>query len=210
MEPFSKLAGIIAPIDRSNVDTDQIIPKQFLKKVGRQGFGKHLFHNWRFLDDNGEKINPDFILNKPEYNGVQMLVARENFGSGSSREHAAWALADYGLKVVIAPSFADIFFNNCFNNGILPVRLKSAEIDALFEKALQCEEITVDLPAQTVTTQDKLSFSFQIDSFNKECLLKGINNIGWTLQFMTMIEEYEQLLNNNRPWNQVKKEGDCK
>lgn len=179
-------------MDRANVDTDQIIPKQFLKRIERTGFGEFLFFDWRFLE-NGEP-DPAFELNRPEAQGATILVARENFGSGSSREHAVWALADYGFRCVIAPKFADIFYNNSFKNGLLPIVLSESEIDQLFDLAVENPgfEATVDLPEQTVTVTDRFSAKFAIDPFRKDCLLEGIDEIGLTLQHLDKIIEYEQ------------------
>lgn len=201
MDPFMTLTSVAAPLDRSNVDTDAIIPKQFLRKIERTGFGKHLFHEWRYLDYEGTKENPDFILNKAPYNKARILLARENFGCGSSREHAPWALYDFGFRCIIAPSFADIFYNNCIKNGILLVRLAPDEVDQLFAVAAFAGSgmIGVDLDKQVVCTQGK-KFSFQIDAFNKECLLKGLDQIGWTLQYADDIKAYEDRLALERPW----------
>ncbi|GHA07176.1 3-isopropylmalate dehydratase small subunit [Oceanisphaera arctica] len=192
MSGFKQLTGIAAPLDAANVDTDQIIPKQFLQKVTRSGFGKHLFHDSRFLDDAGEQPNPEFVLNQAPYDKAVILLARENFGCGSSREHAPWALADFGLQAVIAPSFADIFYGNAINNGMVPVRLTDAEVDALFAYVTvnKGADITVDLEAQQVRAGD-LSFSFEIDEFRRFCLLNGLDNIGLTLQHQDQIDAYE-------------------
>ena len=192
MSGFKQLTGIAAPLDAANVDTDQIIPKQFLQKVTRSGFGQHLFHDSRFLDDAGLEPNPDFVLNQAPYDKAVILLARENFGCGSSREHAPWALADFGLQAVIAPSFADIFYGNAINNGMVPVRLTDAEVDALFAyaSANKGAEITVDLEAQQVRAGD-LSFSFEIDEFRRYCLLNGLDNIGLTLQHQDQIDSFE-------------------
>ncbi|MFP2771017.1 3-isopropylmalate dehydratase small subunit [Oceanisphaera sp. KMM 10153] len=192
MSGFKKLTGIAAPLDAANVDTDQIIPKQFLQKVTRSGFGKHLFHDSRFLDDAGEQPNPEFVLNQTPYDKAVILLSRENFGCGSSREHAPWALADFGLQAVIAPSFADIFYGNAINNGMVPVRLTDAEVDALFAyvTANKGADITVDLEAQQVRAGE-LSFSFEIDEFRRYCLLNGLDNIGLTLQHQDQIDAYE-------------------
>ncbi|MBM7455431.1 3-isopropylmalate/(R)-2-methylmalate dehydratase small subunit [Oceanisphaera litoralis] len=192
MSGFKQLTGIAAPLDAANVDTDQIIPKQFLQKVTRSGFGKHLFHDSRFLDDAGEQPNPEFVLNQPPYDQAVILLARENFGCGSSREHAPWALADFGLQVVIAPSFADIFYGNAINNGMVPVRLTDAEVDALFAyiTANKGASITVDLEAQQVRAGE-LCFSFEIDEFRRYCLLNGLDNIGLTLQHQEQIDAFE-------------------
>lgn len=187
-----KHSGIVVPLDAANVDTDAIIPKQFLQKVTRTGFGQHLFNDWRFLDDAGQQPNPDFILNQPEFKGASILLTRENFGCGSSREHAPWALTDYGFKVVIAPSFADIFYGNSFNNQLLPVTLSEAEIDELFAQveAAPGMSFTVDLETQTVQAGDK-SYSFELDSFRRHCMMNGLDSIGLTLQHEAAISEYE-------------------
>lgn len=192
MSGFKQLTGIAAPLDAANVDTDQIIPKQFLQKVTRSGFGKHLFHDSRFLDDAGEQPNPEFVLNQPPYDKAVILLARENFGCGSSREHAPWALADFGLQAVIAPSFADIFYGNAINNGMVPVRLTEEQVDALFQyaKANKGAEITVDLEAQQVRAGE-LNFPFEIDEFRRYCLLNGLDNIGLTLQHQEQIDAFE-------------------
>ena len=191
-----------APLDRINVDTDQIIPKQFLKKIERTGFGVHLFHDWRYLDDEGTQLNPDFVLNYPRYQGAQILLTRENFGCGSSREHAPWALHDYGFKCVIASSFADIFFNNCRKNGILAVVLQPDEMQALFVEVEAHEgcQLTVNLLQQSVITPKGKKFSFEVDQFAKNCLLNGLDDIGWTLQFEEKIEAYEQKARSQQPW----------
>ena len=191
-----------APLDRINVDTDQIIPKQFLKKIERTGFGVHLFHDWRYLDDEGTQLNPDFVLNYPRYQGAQILLTRENFGCGSSREHAPWALHDYGFKCVIASSFADIFFNNCRKNGILAVVLQPEEVQALFVEVEAHEgcQLTVDLLQQSVITPEGKKFSFEVDQFAKNSLLNGLDDIGWTLQFEEKIEDYEQKARSQQPW----------
>ena len=192
MQEFKQHTGLAAPLDAANVDTDQIIPKQFLQKVSKLGFGKHLFHDWRFLDDAGEQPNPEFVLNAPRYAGASILLARENFGNGSSREHAPWALADYGLRAIIAPSFADIFYGNSLNNGLLVVRLKADEVDALFKlvEANEGQTITVDLENQQVRAGD-LSFNFEIDEFRRYCIMNGLDNIGLTLQHGDAIDAYE-------------------
>ncbi|MEJ2765806.1 3-isopropylmalate dehydratase small subunit [Photobacterium sp. MCCC 1A19761] len=193
MTGFKQHTGLVVPLDAANVDTDAIIPKQFLQKVTRTGFGKHLFHDWRFLDDAGEQPNPDFVMNAPRYQGASILLARENFGCGSSREHAPWALADYGIQVMIAPSFADIFYGNSINNQMVPVRLSDTEVDELFTfvTANEGAEITVDLEAMTVTANGK-QYSFEIDEFRRHCLLNGLDNIGLTLQHEDKIAEYER------------------
>lgn len=192
MQEFKQHTGLAAPLDAANVDTDQIIPKQFLQKVSKLGFGKHLFHDWRFLDDAGEQPNPEFILNAPRYQGASILLARENFGNGSSREHAPWALADYGLRAIIAPSFADIFYGNALNNGLLVVRLKPEEVDALFKlvEANEDQTITVDLEHQQVRAGE-LCFDFAIDEFRRYCIMNGLDNIGLTLQHGDAIDAYE-------------------
>ena len=209
MEIFETLTGIVAPLDRSNVDTDAIIPKQFLKSIKRSGFGPNLFDAWRYLDhgepgmDNSQRpLNPEFVLNQPRYRGAQILLARDNFGCGSSREHAPWALQDYGFRVIIAPSFADIFFNNCFKNGVLPIVLDAQTVDALF-KEVSAEEgykLTVDLAAQTITTPSQQSIPFEVDAFRKHCLLNGLDDIGLTLQHVDDIKVYEQRRANEAPW----------
>lgn len=192
MQPFSTHTGLVAPLDRVNVDTDQMVPKQFLKGLTREGFGRVLFYDWRYLK--GEVPNPDFVLNWPRYQGASILLTRANFGCGSSREHAPWAVLDYGFRVVIAPSFADIFYNNCFKNGLLPVTLADPEVDRLFERTEQNEgyRLTVDLESQTVTDQSGLRFSFSIDPFRKESLLKGLDDIGRTLEHEDKIAAYEK------------------
>ncbi|WP_323896956.1 3-isopropylmalate dehydratase small subunit [Aeromonas allosaccharophila] len=192
MTGFKQHKGIVVPLDSANVDTDAIIPKQFLQKVNRIGFGKHLFHDWRFLDDAGQQPNPEFVLNQPQFAGASILLARENFGCGSSREHAPWALADYGFRTVIAPSFADIFYGNAINNGMVPVRLKEEEVDALFQlvAAQPGIEIEVDLEANQVRA-GSLSFGFEIDEFRRYCLLNGLDAIGLTLQHEAAISAFE-------------------
>ena len=202
MQPFQTLTATAAKLDQVNVDTDQIIPKQFLKKIERTGFGIHLFHDWRFLDDAGQKTNPDFILNQSRYQGAQILVAGDNFGCGSSREHAPWALLDYGFRSIIAPSFADIFYNNCAKNGILLVVLSEASVQQLFteiEENVGCE-LTVDLPNQKVQSPKGLEFSFEIDPFVKHRLLNGLDDIGWTLQYQSEIESFESNYQKQAPW----------
>lgn len=202
MEAFVKHTGLVAAIDRANIDTDAIIPKQFLKKVERSGFGKHLFHDWRYLDEDETKINTEFILNKPEFAGASILLARDNFGCGSSREHAPWALADYGFKVIIAVSFADIFYNNGLKNGILMVRLSPHQLDTLFNYANQGSgaKITADLQKQIVIDPDGNEYNFGIDGFSKECLLKGMDSIGFSEQFMDKILIYEESKQQEHPW----------
>lgn len=189
---FTVHTGRACPLDQANVDTDQIIPKQFLTGVTRTGYGKHLFHDWRYLDLHEQEPNPDFVVNKPEYAGASILLSRENFGCGSSREHAPWALADFGFDVVIATSFADIFYGNCINNQLLPIALSSAQMDELFAavKADPALEIVVDLPAQTVTAGE-LTFSFDILAHHKNNLIKGLDAIGQTLELTSTIEEFE-------------------
>lgn len=189
MEPFTVIKSKATPLDRVNVDTDQIVPKQFLKLINRTGFGKYLFYDWRF--DRDGKPRSDFVLNNPKYAGRQILLTRDNFGSGSSREHAAWAILDYGFRAIIAPSFADIFYNNCFKNGILPVRLKPDEVDYLFKN--EDLEIEIDLAKQNVTIQggDRRMY-FEIDEFRKKLLLEGLDSIGLTLQLEEHIANYER------------------
>lgn len=209
MEKFTTLQALVAPLDRPNVDTDAIIPKQFLKSIRRSGFGPNLFDGWRYLDhgepgqdNSGRLLNPDFVLNQPRYEGARILLGRENFGCGSSREHAVWALEDYGFRVVIAPSFADIFFSNCFKNGVLPIVLDPARIDALFEAvaATPGYRLTVDLQAQTVTTPDGEVLDFEVDPFRKHCLLEGLDDIGLTLQHADAIRAYEERRRTEAPW----------
>ena len=209
MDKFEKITGIVAPMDRANVDTDAIIPKQFLKSIKRSGFGPNLFDEWRYLDhgepgkDNSNRpLNPDFVLNQPRYQGASILLGRENFGCGSSREHAPWALLDFGFRVVIAPSFADIFFNNCFKNSILPIVLDEAIIDRLFRDVADSEGYTlaVDLGAQTITTPGGEVIGFEVDEFRKYCLLNGLDDIGLTLQHVDDIRRYEQRRKQETPW----------
>lgn len=192
MEPFVEHTGLAAPLDAANVDTDQIIPKQFLKRIERAGFGQFLFFDWRFKDNGSE--NPDFSLNEPQYRGASILIAGANFGCGSSREHAPWALLDYGFRVLIAPSFADIFRSNCYKNGILPIELSSGDAARLRRQAETRDgfQLTVNLPKQTVSDPDGKTYSFEMDSFRKEFLLKGLDDIGWTLQYERDIAEYEK------------------
>lgn len=201
MEPFKKHTGIMAPLDRANVDTDQIIPKQFLKKIERTGFGVHLFHDWRYEDDDEKIENSEFVLNREPYRKSTILLSRENFGCGSSREHAPWALADFGFRAVIAPSYADIFFNNCFKNGILPVILKAGEVDELFNFAASNEgaPIEVDLETQKVIAGEK-SYSFEVDPFRKENLLNGRDDISLTLKYEGEIEGFEKEYFNRHPY----------
>ncbi len=192
MAGFQKHTGLVVPLDAANIDTDAIIPKQFLQKVNRIGFGKHLFHDWRFLDDSGEQANPDFVMNHPRYQGASILLARENFGCGSSREHAPWALADYGIQVMIAPSFADIFYGNSINNQMVPVRLTEQEVDEIFQyvQANEGAQVTVDLEKMLVTANGR-EYGFEIDEFRRHCLLNGLDNIDLTLQHEGKIAEYE-------------------
>jgi len=189
---FTQHTGLVAPLDAANVDTDAIIPKQFLQKVTRIGFGQHLFNDWRFIDDAGKIPNPDFVLNKPLYKGTSILLTRENFGCGSSREHAPWALTDFGFRVVIAPSFADIFYSNSFNNQLLLVKLSEAQIDELFQLVEQQPGInfTVDLEAMTIQAGEK-TYTFELDSFRRHCMLNGLDSIGLTLQHEASIGSYE-------------------
>ena len=193
MNSFTKLTGLVAPLDRVNVDTDQIIPKQFIKWLTREGYGRKLFLDWRYLGD-GETPNPEFVLNAPRYQGASVLVARANFGCGSSREHAPWALLDYGFRAILAPSFADIFFNNCCKNGILLVILSDPQIDEIFRRVAATEgySLTVDLQTQTVTDGAGLRFEFTVDPFRRECLLNGWDDIGLTLRIADRITDYEK------------------
>ncbi len=209
MKPFKQVTGIVAPLDRANVDTDAIIPKQFLKSIKRSGFGPNLFDGWRYLDhgepgmDNAKRpLNPDFVLNQPRYKGASVLLARENFGCGSSREHAPWALEDFGFRVIIAPSYADIFFNNCFKNGILPIVLAADKVDVLFKETLATPgySLTVDLPAQTIRRPNGQEWAFEVESFRKYCLENGLDDIGLTLQHVDDIRRYEERRKNEAPW----------
>ena len=192
MQPFTTHTGMVAPLDRVNVDTDQMMPKQFCKLLTREGYGKFLFYDWRYLAS--EKANPDFVLNWPRYQGASILLTRANFGCGSSREHAPWGVLDYGFRVVIGPSFADIFYNNCFKNGILPVALPAAQVDELFRRTEQNlgYRLTVDLPNQTITDHLGLKLSFEIGAFRKETLLKGLDEIGLSLEREAEIAAYEE------------------
>lgn len=194
MEAFRKLEALAATLDRADVDTDQIIPKQFLKKIERTGFGQHLFHDWRFLDDAGTKPNPDFALNQERFSGAQILLARDNFGCGSSREHAPWALLDYGFRSIIAPSFADIFYNNCFKNGMLPVVLPTEQVDELFEVVAgnPGQRLVVDLEAKQVRVPGGATYSFEVNDFRRECLLNGWDDIGLTLRHEAKISAFEK------------------
>ncbi|MCO7522540.1 MULTISPECIES: 3-isopropylmalate dehydratase small subunit [unclassified Pseudomonas] len=209
MKAFTQHTGLVAPLDRANVDTDQIIPKQFLKSIKRTGFGPNLFDEWRYLDvgqpyqDNSKRpLNQEFVLNHARYQGASVLLARENFGCGSSREHAPWALDEYGFRSVIAPSFADIFFNNSFKNGLLPIILDAAEVDALFKQveANPGYQLTIDLEAQAVTRPDGKVLKFEIDAFRKHCLLNGLDDIGLTLQDSEAIKAFEGKHRASQPW----------
>ena len=209
MDKFETFTGIVCPLDRSNVDTDAIIPKQFLKSIKRSGFGPNLFDEWRYLDhgepgmDNSTRpLNPDFVLNQARYHDASILLGRDNFGCGSSREHAVWALLDDGFRVVIAPSFADIFFNNCFKNGVLPIVLPGATIDALFAATglTPGYSLKVDLQAQQIITPDQGAIGFEIDAFRKACLLQGLDDIGLTLQHADAIRAFERQRRQDAPW----------
>jgi 3-isopropylmalate/(R)-2-methylmalate dehydratase small subunit len=209
MEPFKAFTGIVVPIDRANVDTDAIIPKQYLKSIKRSGFGANLFDDWRYLDPgdpgadpSARRPNPDFVLNLPRFQGAQILLARENFGCGSSREHAVWALQDFGIKVVIAPSFADIFFSNCFKNGVLPIVVPEPVVDRLFAEVADQEgfALTIDLAAQSIETPASERLSFAVDPFRKDCLLRGLDEIGLTLQHADAIRAYERRRAAEAPW----------
>ncbi|VAX35528.1 3-isopropylmalate dehydratase small subunit [hydrothermal vent metagenome] len=202
IQPINKHTGIVAPLDRANVDTDAIIPKQFLRKIERTGFGVHLFHEWRYTDYEGTQENGDFILNKFDYRNATILLTRDNFGCGSSREHAPWALADFGFRIIIAPSFADIFYNNCVKNGILLICLDSSEIENLFQQVMAKPkaELTADLEKQVLIDTEKKEYTFEINAFAKECLLNGLDQIGWTLQFEYKIKEYEENLKREKSW----------
>lgn len=192
MRPFTVHQGIVVALDRANVDTDQIIPKQFLKRIERTGFGQFLFFDWRFLDSGAD--NPNFELNQPQAKGGSILLARRNFGSGSSREHAVWALDDYGFRVVLAPSFADIFFNNCFKNGVLPITLSEAEIDDLFRRTAshQSYRLNVDLQKMTISDDFGLTLNFEVQEFRRHCLLNGLDDIGLTLAHEDKITQFER------------------
>ncbi len=209
MKKFTNLDGLVVPLDRANVDTDAIIPKQFLKSIKRSGFGPNAFDEWRYLDhgepgmDNSKRqLNQEFVLNHPRYQGAEVLLARENFGCGSSREHAPWALEDYGFRVIIAPSFADIFFNNCFKNGLLPIKLDAAILDELF-RAVEANEgykLQVDLESQVIVTPDGKEISFDVDAFRKHCLVNGMDDIGLTLQHVADIKVFEEKHRSLQPW----------
>src|SRR5712691_4198761 len=200
MESFTTLTGLVAPLDRVNVNTDEITPARFLKSIRRTGFVNALFANWRYLKDGTP--NPDFVLNQPRYQGVSILLAGDNFGCGSSREHAPWAILEYGFRCLIAPSFADIFYNNCFNNGILPVTLDSFTVRELFNEVAANEGYTlhIDLAAQTVTTPSGRAIHFDIDGFRKNALLQGLDNIGWTFSHSDEIATYEERRKQEVPW----------
>tara|TARA_R110002167_G_scaffold110677_7_gene281438 strand:+ start:11397 stop:12044 length:648 start_codon:yes stop_codon:yes gene_type:complete len=209
MRKFTKESGLVMPLDRSNVDTDFIIPKQFLKSIKRSGFGVNLFDEHRYMDkgepgrDNSQRpLNTDFVLNQPRYKGASVLLARENFGCGSSREHAPWALDDYGFRIILAPSYADIFFNNCFKNGILPIVLDKEIIDSLFAKVEAQEgfSLTADLEAQQIELPDGERIPFNVDAFRKDCLINGLDDIGLTLQDADKIKAFEQNWRNTSPW----------
>ena len=209
MEKFTVLDGLVAPLDRANVDTDAIIPKQFLKSIKRTGFGPNLFDEWRYLDrgepgaDNSARpLNPDFVLNRSRYQGAQVLLGRENFGCGSSREHAPWALQNYGFRALIAPSFADIFYNNCFKNGLLPIVLEKETVDDMFRvcDARPGYRLRIDLAAQRVHTPDGHTLEFEVDAFRKHCLLEGLDEVGLTLQHADAIRAYEARHRQEAPW----------
>ncbi len=209
MQAFTQLNGLVVPLDRANVDTDAIIPKQFLKSIKRSGFGPNAFDEWRYLehgepgmDNSKRKINPDFVLNQARYQGASVLLARENFGCGSSREHAPWALEDYGFRVIIAPSFADIFFNNCFKNGMLPIVLSADDVDALFKETEASEgyKLNIDLSEQSITSPSDKSYKFDVDAFRKHCLLNGLDDIGLTMQHQDAIKAFETKHQAAQPW----------
>ncbi|GAB2180285.1 3-isopropylmalate dehydratase small subunit [Denitratisoma sp. agr-D3] len=209
MRKFTVLEGLVAPMDRANVDTDAIIPKQFLKSIKRSGFGPNAFDEWRYLDvgqpgmDNSNRPrNPDFVLNLPRYQGASILLTRDNFGCGSSREHAPWALEDFGFRALVGTTFADIFYNNSFKNGLLPIKLAANEVQALFDMVAATPGMTlkIDLPAQTVTRPDGVSYHFEIDPFRKECLINGWDDIGLTLRHADLIKEFEARRRIEQPW----------
>ena len=209
MRKFETLSGLVVPLDRANVDTDAIIPKQFLKSIKRSGFGPNAFDEWRYLDhgepgmDNAKRpLNPDFVLNQPRYQGASVLLARENFGCGSSREHAPWALEDYGFRVIIAPSYADIFFNNSFKNGLLPIKLEAGLVDELFQAvaAQPGYRLNIDLAKQLIVTPDGREMAFEVDAFRKHCLLNGLDDIGLTLQHLADIQGFEIKHRAAQPW----------
>ncbi len=209
MQKFKQLDALVAPLDRANVDTDAIIPKQFLKSIKRSGFGQNLFDEWRYLD-HGEPgqdcasrpLNPDFVLNQSRYRGAAILLTRDNFGCGSSREHAPWALENFGLRALIGTSFADIFYSNCFKNGLLPIRLPKAEVDALFDQAAAVPgyRLSINLEAQTVTRPDGKTLAFEVDPFRKFCLLNGLDDIGLSLRHAERIREFEAKRRIEQPW----------
>ncbi len=209
MQPFQRVNAVVAPLDRANIDTDAIIPKQFLKSIKRSGFGPNLFDEWRYLDRGepgrdctGRPLNPDFVLNQARYQGSEILLAKENFGCGSSREHAPWALADFGFKVIIAPSFADIFFNNSFKNGLLSIQLPTKRVAELFAETAATEgyRLDVDLESQTITKPDGQRIGFEIDPFRKHCLSHGLDEIGLTLQYRYEIDNFEASRRQSAPW----------
>jgi len=210
MEKFTVHRGLVAPLDRANVDTDAIIPKQFLKSIKRSGFGPNLFDAWRYMDEGqpdkpneGRPLNPDFVLNKPAYRGATVLLARENFGCGSSREHAPWALEDFGFRAIIAPSYADIFFNNCYKNGLLPICLQPSAVDRLFHDAAAIPgfQLVIDLGEQVVATTDgSQRYRFDVDVFRKYCLINGLDDIGLTLRHADKIKAYEDRRRHDQPW----------
>ncbi len=209
MQKFEKFSGVVVPLDRSNVDTDAIIPKQFLKSIKRSGFGPNLFDAWRYLDngepgmDNSQRpVNPDFVFNETRYENASVLLARKNFGCGSSREHAPWALQDFGIRVIIASSFADIFYNNCFKNGLLPVVLAEKDVDNLFNQVQAAPGycLSIDLESQTITVPDGDVISFDVDAFRKHCLLNGLDDIGLTMKYVKEIKAYEQRRQQLTPW----------
>jgi 3-isopropylmalate/(R)-2-methylmalate dehydratase small subunit len=210
MEKFTVHTGLVVPLDRSNIDTDAIIPKQYLKSVKKSGFGPTLFDDWRYkkagepgMDHNQREINQDFVLNQPQYQGASVLIARENFGCGSSREHAVWALTDYGIRAVITPSYADIFFNNSFKNGLLPIVLAEAIVEQLFQALEVGYALTIDLQQQQVITPSGQAFSFEVDAFRKHCMLNGLDDIGLTLQHTDDIRAYEAKRRQEAPWLMV-------
>jgi 3-isopropylmalate/(R)-2-methylmalate dehydratase small subunit len=209
MQKFTVLNGLVLPLDRANVDTDALIPKQFLKSIKRSGFGPNLFDEWRYLDHgepgvdcSARPLNQDFVMNQPRYQGSQILLARENFGCGSSREHAPWALEDYGIRVIIATSYADIFFNNCFKNGLLPIILDAKTIDALFKvvEANSGFKLKVDLEQQTISAPDGTVYKFEVEAFRRHCLLNGLDDIGLTLQHVDEIKAFEAKHQTAQPW----------
>ncbi len=209
MQKFETYTGLVVPLDRANVDTDAIIPKQYLKSIKRTGFGPNLFDDWRYLDpgepgmDHSQRrINPEFVLNQPRYAGASVLLARDNFGCGSSREHAPWALMDYGIRAIIAPSYADIFYNNSFKNGLLPIVLDRDAVDRLFKETATTPgyRLTVDLAGQTVTTPSGAAYRFEIDAFRRHCLINGLDDIGLTLQHVDEIRAYEVRRRQEAPW----------